>query len=95
VLLNSDLDVQQTEASLLNKSSCLAQAFGVTKSTNIEDLILVARSCPPVVTLKCLIQLNLWFIKNISHTYGGKHSVTEFVIVSDMNWVILILPVHF
>ncbi len=39
MLLKSDLDVQQTDPSLFKKSSCLAQALGVAKFTNMRDVI--------------------------------------------------------
>ncbi len=39
-LLKSDLDVKQT-----NKSSCLAQTFGVTKFTIVIDMIWVTLCC--------------------------------------------------
>jgi len=41
MLLKFDLDVQQTEAVLLNKSSCLAEALGVTKFITAFAIILV------------------------------------------------------
>jgi hypothetical protein len=34
-----------SEANLLNKSSCLAPALGVTNLTNAEDMILVTLCC--------------------------------------------------
>jgi hypothetical protein len=47
VLLKSDLNVQQThsKAGLLNKSSHLAPALGVTKFTIPTDIILVTLCC--------------------------------------------------
>ncbi len=53
MLLKSDLDVQQTHLSLLNKSSCLAPALSVTKLTNVRDMILVTLCCPTQVQLRC------------------------------------------
>jgi hypothetical protein len=41
MLLKFDLDVQQTEAGLSNKSSCLAEALGVTKFITAIGMILV------------------------------------------------------
>ncbi len=41
VLLESDLDVQQTHPCLLNKSSCLAPTLGAAKFIVVKDLILL------------------------------------------------------
>ncbi len=47
------VQTKDTEASLLNKGSCLAQVLGVTKFINIRDIILVALCCATQVWLRC------------------------------------------
>ncbi len=40
-----ELDLQSPGSSLLNKSSCVAPALGVTKFMNMRDTILVTLCC--------------------------------------------------
>jgi hypothetical protein len=44
---------QDPEAGLLNKSSCLAPALGVTKFIIVGDMILVTLCCATYVALRC------------------------------------------